>query len=92
MGSVFVESLCELEGDTVCYQLAWSRSDPIAALITSTVDERDKEIFSVMFMTNEASLLKGSTITHEREATAMDWQPNGRILTIGWKDGMRQIK
>ena len=77
MSSVFVESLCKFSGDTVAYQLAWSHSDAIASLITNTVDERDKEIFAVMFMNNEGSILSNSTIPYEKEATVMDWQPNG---------------
>ena len=87
MSSVFVESLCKFPGDTVAYQLAWSYSDAIAALITNTVDERDKEIFAIMFMNNEGSFLSNSTIPYEKEATTIDWQPNGRVLAIGWKDG-----
>ena len=87
---MFVESLCSFDGNTVCYQLAWSRSDPVAALITNTVDEREKEIFSVMFINNEGDILHNSTITNEKEATIMDWQPGGRLLAIGYKDGKFQ--
>ena len=85
--SLFVESTCKFEGDTICLQLLWSKSDQIAALITSTMDERDNEIFNVMFMNNEGNLLKNSVITYDKEATCMDWQPEGRLLAIGWKDG-----
>ena len=85
--SLFVETMCEIEGDTWCCQLAWSRSDPIAALITNTVDENDKEIHGVMFMNAEGSLVKNASITHNKEATAVDWQPNGHLLAIGWEDG-----
>ena len=87
MSSVFVESLCKFPGDTVAYQLAWSHSDPIASLITNTVDERDKEIFAVMILNNEGTILANSTIPYEKEATTMCWQPNGRVVAIGWKDG-----
>jgi len=85
--SLFVDSVCKIDGDTLCYQLAWSQCDQIAAMITNTVDENERESYSVMFMNNEGVLLKNSTITHEKEATVVDWQPNGRLLAIGWKDG-----
>ena len=91
MSSVFVESLCKFSGDTVAYQLAWSHSDAIASLITSTVDETDKEVFAVMIMNNEGNILSNSTIPYEKEATVMDWQHNGRVLAIGWKDGANYL-
>jgi len=85
--SLFVESICKFEGDTICYQLLWSKFNQIAALITNTVDENDREIFNVMFMNNEGVLLKNHTIKHDKEAISMDWIPNGDLLAIGWKDG-----
>lgn len=89
--SLFVESVCKIDGDPLCDRLAWSTSDQIAAMIVNTIDENDRESSSVMFMNNEGVLLKQSSITHEREATVLDWQPNGRLLAIGWKDGMISV-
>ena len=32
-----------------------------------------------------------SSITHDKDATVLEWQPNGRLLAIGWGDGFLSI-
>ncbi len=91
--SLFVESVCKKDGDMFCDRLAWSTSDQIAAMIVNIFDEEKEKATSgsVIFMNNEGVLLNQSTITHERESTVLDWQPNGRLLAIGWRDGMISV-
>ena len=86
--SHFVAASCKLEGDAFVSNLYWSKVDPIAAMAVSTIDESEREIHQVLFINNEGSLIKNSAITHDYEAETFDWQPNGKILAIGWSDGM----
>ena len=86
--SLFIEAHCKFDGDPIVSNLCWSHSDPIAAVATSSEDNKGNELFQVLFLNNEGVLLKNSSINHDKEATVMDWQPNGRLLAIGWADGM----
>ena len=86
--SHFVAASCKLEGDAFVSNLHWSKVDPIAAMAVSTIDDSEREIHQVLFINNEGSLIKNSAITHDYEAETLDWQPNGKILAIGWSDGM----
>jgi hypothetical protein len=61
--------------------------DGIAAVAASVVDTNDRETHQVSFMNNEGVLLPQSSITHDYEATVVDWQPNGKVVAIGWGDG-----
>jgi len=67
--------------------MSWSKVDAIAAVAASTVDSSDRETHQVVFVNNEGGLLPNCSITHEHEATVFDWQPNGRVIAIGWADG-----
>lgn len=53
--SLFVTSVCQVVGDTVISQVAWSNVDNIAALTSFTIDDNDKEINQVVFSNNEVS-------------------------------------
>ncbi len=86
--SHFVAASCKLEGDAFVSNLQWSKMDPIAAMAASTIDDSEREIHQVLFINNEGSLIKNSAITHDYEVETFDWQPNGKILAIGWSDGM----
>eukprot|EP00605_Chrysophyceae_sp_TOSAG23-4_P001489 GSChrysophyteH1.ASY1.ANO1.1626.1 assembled CDS len=88
MASHFVASTCKLEGDAFVSQLKWSKIDLIAAMAVSTVDDNDQETHQILFVNNEGELISNSSITHDYEANTFEWQPNGRILAIGWADGM----
>ena len=87
MASHFVASTCKLEGDAFVSQLKWSKIDLIAAMAVSTVDDNDQETHQILFVNNEGELISNSSITHDYEANTFEWQPNGRILAIGWADG-----
>ena len=41
-----------------------------------------------LFLLLSGELITNSNITHDYEANAFEWQPAGRILAIGWADGM----
>lgn len=86
--SVFNQSPFKADGDTYITLLAWSNFDSIAAIATTIVDEDEKETFQVQFINNEGELIPHSAISNESEAIVFDWQPNGRILAIGWADGL----
>mmetsp|Transcript_11980 Transcript_11980/g.12338 ORF Transcript_11980/g.12338 Transcript_11980/m.12338 type:complete len:1226 (+) Transcript_11980:50-3727(+) len=86
--AVFVDNPCKVDSDTIIDHIAWSTCDPIAALSTSRLDENEKEKFQVLFVNDEGNLLLNSIINHSAPAKVMEWQPNGRILAIGWGDGM----
>jgi len=85
--SHFLTSTCRIDGDAFVSNLAWSKVDGIAAVAVSLVDDNDRETHQVTFMNNEGALLPQSSISHDYEATAFDWQPNGKVLAIGWGDG-----
>ena len=51
--SHFVAASCRIDGDCIVNQVAWSHSDPIAALATITVDDRHRKIHRVLFMNSE---------------------------------------
>ena len=87
MSAHFTSATCKLDGDAYVSHLAWSKVDVIAALAASTVDDNDRETHQVIFISNEAAVIPHSAISHEYEATTFDWQPNGRVLAIGWADG-----
>lgn len=106
--ALFVTSVCQVVGDTVISQAAWSNADNVAALTAFTVDDQDKEINQVVFANNEVSdtvfankqrkvltihcveqgeLFASYDISHDYEATVMQWHPYDRVLAIGWADG-----
>ena len=87
MASHFTTSACRLDGDAFVSHLAWSKMDSIAAMTASTIDDDDKETHQIMFINNEGQTIQNSSITHDYEANVFDWQPNGRVLAIGWADG-----
>lgn len=86
--SMFIASSCNLGNDCYVNQLAWSNADPIAVISTTTIDDNEGDTFQVQFINSEGQLLANSNIQHDSEATVFDWQPNGRILAIGWADGL----
>jgi len=86
--AVFVDNPCKVDLDTLVENVVWSTCDPIAAFATSRLDDNDKEKFQVLFVNNEGGLILNSVITHTAAARVMEWQPNGRVLAIGWSDGM----
>lgn len=90
MASLFNASLCKVNSDTFVSLLSWSNVDQIAAIstYTSTDDENEKEIFQVQFINIEGEIIPNTAITHDAEAMCLDWQPNGKILCIGWADGL----
>lgn len=51
--SLFVSSNCQVVGDTIVNQIAWSQSEQIAALSIYTIDDNDREINQVIFANNE---------------------------------------
>jgi len=85
--SHFLTNTCRIDGDAFVSNLAWSKVDGIAAVAVSLVDDNDRETHQVTFMNNEGALLPQSSISHDYEATSLDWQPNGKVLAIGWGDG-----
>jgi len=86
--SIFNAAVCKLSGDAFVGCLAWSSSDAIAAVSTITVDDSDKECFQVQFINIEGEVIPNASISHDCEAVALDWQPNGCVIGIGWADGM----
>ena len=86
--SLFYESGPRLDKDVFVQQLAWSNVDPLAALACNACDDRGREIGQIVFINNEGTLLNTAPISHPCDASVMAWQPNGRILAIGWNDGM----
>ena len=90
---LFNAAVCRLDtaGDSFVSLLAWSHNDTIAAIATLTLDERnDTETFQVQLMNTDGEIIPNSSINHSCEALCIDWQPNGRILSIGWADGLVQ--
>jgi hypothetical protein len=53
--ALFVASTCQVVGDTVVSQIAWSYVDGLAALSAFTIDDHDKEINQVVFSNVEVS-------------------------------------
>ena len=88
MASHFVASTCKLDGDAFVSHLSWSKMDSISAMAVSTVDANDRETHQILFVNNEGELIVNSSVTHDYEANVFEWQPNGRVLAIGWADGM----
>ena len=88
MTSHFVAASCKVEGDAYVSNLLWSKVDPIAAMAVSTVDAEGRETHQILFVNNEGGLIKDSSINHDCEAEKLDWRPNGKMLAIGWCDGM----
>ncbi len=90
---LFNAAVCRLDaaGDSFVSLLAWSHTDTIAAIATLTLDERnDTETFQVQLMNTDGEIIPNSSISHNCEALCIDWQPNGRVLAIGWADGLIQ--
>lgn len=51
--AVFVDHPCKVDLDTIVDKVCWSTSDPIAALASSRLDDKDRENFQVLFVNNE---------------------------------------
>ena len=51
--SVFLFSPCKFENENYASKIAWSNTDPIAAVATASSDER---VFQVQFINNEVSI------------------------------------
>lgn len=85
--SVFLVSHSKFENDTFANALSWSDTDPVAAVASYSIDETDQEHYQVVFLNSEGVLIPNATVVHDSEATVFEWQPNGRILIIGWQDG-----
>jgi intraflagellar transport protein 140 len=62
--------------------------DQIAAMATLTYDQNERELTQIMFMTNEGTIISDALINHTHLPVTMEWQPNGRLLAVGWADGM----
>lgn len=65
--------------------------DQIVAVCTC--DQTDDQVgiqFNINFFTSEGTGFPNTTLSGSSgvEPTVMEWQPNGRILAIGWSDGM----
>eukprot|EP01038_Epipyxis_sp_PR26KG_P011964 gene11964-16014_t len=86
--SLFVASTCQLGNDTWTETMAWSRADPIGALASKSIDDNDNERNHILFTNNEGEVMSKSTISHDYEATVLDWHPIDKVLAIGWGDGM----
>ena len=53
--AVFVTHPCKIDLETIVDSVVWSNVNPIAALASSRLDERNKEKFQVLFVNNEVS-------------------------------------
>lgn len=86
MASLFVSSLCTLDSKNVPSLVAWSTMDPIIAVASYSSDSSH----SIQFFTNEGVAYPNANVQGNSGArpTAISWQPGGRILAIGWSDGM----
>ena len=51
--SIFVTSKCQILGDVIIQQTAWSKLDQIIALSVNIVDDNDRETNQVIFANNE---------------------------------------
>jgi len=55
--SHFVASNCKLDRDSIVKSVAWSYVDPIAALSTVVVDEKNRKSNRVQFMNSEVCFI-----------------------------------
>lgn len=53
--SIFVTSKCQILGDVIIQQTAWSKLDQILALSVNIVDDNDRETNQVIFANNEVN-------------------------------------
>ena len=53
--SHFVASPCKIDGNSLVNKVAWSYVDPIAALATVVMDEKNRKVYKVQFMNSEVS-------------------------------------
>jgi DNA repair protein RadC len=56
--AVFVNHPCNIDLETIVDSAVWSNTDPIAALASSRLDERNKEKFQVLFVNHEVALIE----------------------------------
>ena len=59
--------------------VSWCKSQPIMAVATD--DNR------IQFYQDEGELVENCEIGRKCNASAMEWQPRGKLLAIGWSDG-----
>lgn len=53
--SHFVASPCKLDNNTLVNKVAWSYMDPVAAMATVVVDQKNRKVHKVQFMNSEVS-------------------------------------
>ena len=85
--SVFLVSNCKLDNECYASSLSWSCGDPIAAVSCCNTDDHDRDSYQILFVNNEGHTIPNASISHDCEATVLEWQPGGRLLVIGWQDG-----
>jgi intraflagellar transport protein 140 len=91
MSSLFIASTCAVGPGSRPTLVSWSRMDQIVAVCTCDKAEDGRNVqFNINFYSSEGSAFPNTTIVGNNgaEPSCMDWQPNGRILAIGWSDGM----
>ena len=54
--AVFIDHPCKVDLDTIVDSVCWSTSDPIAALASSRLDDKDRENFQVLFVNAEVRI------------------------------------
>lgn len=64
--ALFVENVCQLEGDILIDGVSWSPVDPIIAIACSRTDEKGLEKFHILFANNEVLILLLLTLIYNR--------------------------
>lgn len=64
--AVFVDHPCKVDLDTIVDKVCWSSIDPIAALASSRLDDKDRENFQVLFVNNEVNSARDWKVLIER--------------------------
>lgn len=54
--AVFVNHPCNIDLETIVDNAVWSNTDPIAALASSRLDDKNKEKFQVLFVNHEVNV------------------------------------
>lgn len=79
--SLFFQYPCKPQGGDTCTKLiAWSTVEPVVAVATDNN--------RVLFFQEEGQQMPEHTVVRNFAPTAMAWQPNSRILAVGWHDGV----
>ena len=71
--AVFVDHPCKVDLDTIVDKVSWSQCDPIAALASSRLDEKDRENFQVLFVNNEVILCDDKRLIWLRSCVIIVW-------------------